>query len=82
MTKEPSIWESLSTVLDTAMGVKRPEDLQRYVNYLVGVLILLTIWLMTVVEHRLLLGGFLFLLVGLVSSIAWVLRESKLLRNE
>jgi hypothetical protein len=77
-----SLWDSLSSVLDTAMGVKRPEDLQRYVNYLIISLLALTAWLMyTVPEQRTLLGGFLILLIGLMASIAWVLSEVRALKR-
>lgn len=73
---EKSFFHIISEILDTAMGVKSTADLQWFVHLFVGLLFLLTIALMFLVpESRMLLGGFLALLVGLVASIAWVVSE-------
>ena len=75
---EDSIFHQISEVLDVAMGVKKPEDLQRYLNFFLGSLVVLTLFLIwSFPEQRALLGGFLMLLLGLFSSVVWVLAEAK-----
>ncbi len=76
--KEAPILESISEVLDLALGIRRPEDLQRYVNLFLGFLVLVAVWLMTTrPEARLLISGFLLLIVGLGVSVAWVVAEAR-----
>ena len=71
-----SIFHSVSEALDLAMGVKKPEDLQRYLNVFLALLFLVTLWMCYLSpENKLLLGGFAFLLFGLFASVAWVLSE-------
>jgi hypothetical protein len=81
--KEPSILESISEVLDQALGIKKPEDLQRYVNGFLAVLVAVALWLMaTRPEARLLISGFLLLILGLGASVAWVVVEARRLSRQ
>lgn len=76
--KEPPLLQSISEVLDQALGIKRPEDLQQYVNFFLGFLVLVAVWLMvTRPDARLLIFGFLLLIVGLAASVAWVVAEAR-----
>jgi len=78
MTEGPkdTIWHSVSEALDLAMGVKKPEDLQKYLNVFLGLLLIVTMFMCYLSpENRLLLGGLAFLLFGLFASVAWVLAE-------
>ena len=75
---EPSIWQSVSEALDLAMGVKKPEDLQKYLHFFLGLLFLVTLFMLYLSpENWILLSGFVFLLFGLFASVAWVLSELK-----
>ena len=75
-TDKDSIWHSVSEALDLAMGVKRPEDLQRYLNFFLLMLLLVTLFMCYLSpENKLLLAGFAFLLFGLFASVTWVLTE-------
>lgn len=81
--KEPSILEQMSEILDEALGIKRPQDLQRYVNLLLGFLVLVAVWLMaTRPDARLLISGFLVLILGLAVSVAWVVVEAARLTRQ
>ena len=81
--KEVSILEQISEVLDLAMGIRRPEDLQRYVNFFLAFLALVAVWLMaTRPEARLLISGFLLLVLGLAASVAWVVAEARRLSRQ
>lgn len=79
-----TIWHSVSEVLDMAMGIKKPEDLQRYLNFFIGLLLMVTLYMSYLSpENRLLLAGFGFLLFGLFASVAWVLAELRqITRNQ
>ena len=71
-----SIWYSISEALDLAMGVKKTEDLQKYLNFFIMLLLLVTVYMWYLSpESTLLLSGFVFLLGGLFASVSWVLAE-------
>lgn len=81
--KDISIFQSISEIIDQALGIRRPEDLQRYVNSFLAVLMVVALWLMaTRPEARLLITGFVVLVLGLAASVAWVVNEARRLSRQ
>ena len=79
----PSVWQSISEALDLAMGIREPEDLQKYLNSFIALLLIVTLWLSYISpENLLLLSGFAFLLFGLFASVAWVLSELRQIKKD